>query len=297
MMDRSHFMWLTRKDFEALLERPYSAEGTAARRYVADSVFALRETQFVQRSLKRSLLFSRCALDFKAAPLHEPYNPDGPGCFVTKSRDWRKLRRVWWSADGSDAAIVHRGVLPLLKAVHDLQQPSSRWGRFQQQLLLVRRATKLFLREHQPQDVVAGVEPAPVAAASMEQPAKGVPGRLPRQRSGAQATAAQPEVDAFAGGPEDAPQVVGQPGLPLEAQVGAPEVGGVAVRADHRPARQVGDRKRKHRAVEGQPEGAVGRAAGDPAPHQRAAKRRRVKGAGVDVRHGAEAAEEGGAVC
>ena len=249
-------MWLKHEHFVSMCEAPNSATGTAARKFVAGSVSALRETPFVQRSVKRSLLFSRCSTRgaFQEGPLPQPYNPHGPGCFVLKSRDWPQLRRVWWPGDDRDScAIVHRRLLPLLQAVYELQcKPvqSIRWPRYRAMLRFVRRAARLFAGDN----VASGVGPRDVDAAQKlgEHPPR-VVGDAQLLREAAPVRKADLQLAAASaadGGEDNRGERRRRLSASVEAQIAPAKVGGVAVGVRDCPASDVRHRKRKHRDVE-----------------------------------------------
>lgn len=248
-------MRLTRERHTALLEQPNSAEATATRKYVSQVLQTLRETPFIQRSVKRSSCLSRCSLPFQSAPLDPPYNPDGPGCFFTKSRDWSKLRRVWWTADGSDAVIVHRDQLTLLTCVHELQQPCvPHWTRYKAMVRFVRRATRVFSSIDQSEDVGAILEFRD--AAGSQEGAEHLPLRLSRTGASAEPATVKMEVKPLAFGERDVFDELPKEEavVPSGIEVVPSEVLDVPVKMENLETSEIRHRKRKHRRLKRDPD-------------------------------------------
>ena len=213
------------------------------RKYVADTLQRLRETAYIRRSYKRSALIRACMtlLKVEFVPLPVPYHPDGYGCFFTRSRHWKKLRRI-----NDTAMVVHRRMVPLLLAVHTLAhapQKSMGYSEFSHRLLFVRRATKRFRRE----DVAMGVRPR--SSPSAQQPAQGVERVVPYLA--AVPVAEEPDAEPFTTRQPDLAEVGGEPVCPsFRIQVIPPEVAPIAVEKRHHVSGKVRHRKPKHERVQ-----------------------------------------------
>jgi hypothetical protein len=143
-------MWLKKRHWKALRDKPGSLMAANVRRLVASSLDELRGTGFVRRSYKRRRLLRRCVTDpeFEVVRLPKPFDPVEAVCFFLGTR---ASRRVRWKKDADEcdeAMVVHKSAAPLLEAVRGLAQAPAgvSFSEFRSMICFIRRTSKLFDR-------------------------------------------------------------------------------------------------------------------------------------------------------